>query len=174
MSKETFPLEQMQQQMIVVLKRAPVLLGNEALNFFLDRFKDQAWLGSSKEKWAPRKKVSKWGKKTARNNRNILIDSGRLRRSVRIIRTGALDVTLGSDVPYARAHNEGLRLGVIQSVRSFNRRTKTGKRVTVKAHTRRINQRLPKRQFMGNSPYLTQKLTRTLAADIIKHANPNS
>lgn len=165
MQKETYPLMLAAYKIQQVLKEAPVILGGEGLNFFLDSFKQQGWMGDhGMEKWPARKKGGKWGK-VSRPNRALLIDSGRLRRSVRIIRTGEMEVIYGSDVPYARAHNEGLRLGIIQQVKSFNRKTKLGKTSTVKAHTRRINQRIPKRQFMGSSTYLTKRLQRILTAE---------
>ena len=34
---------------------APGMLGNDAVNFFLDSFKRQAWLGSRLEPWAKRR-----------------------------------------------------------------------------------------------------------------------
>lgn len=184
-----FPLKEVEQHFKEVLQYAPALLGNDAVNFFLDRFKEQAWLGDSRVPWKPRKAISKWGKTPRNNGRAILIDSGRLRRSIRIVSTGNMQVTIGTDVPYAQAHNEGMRLGFIQSVRSYSRKiNKTGivktkslksrtnitfgriqKGTTiVKAHTRRINQNIPRRQFMGESQYLTKLLQRRLTAELMK------
>ncbi len=164
------------------------MLGNEAVNFFTNSFRQQGWLGNSFQKW-PSRKASKWGKVDKRKGRALLVDSGRLRRSIRIVSNSRGIVRIGTDVPYAKAHNEGMRLGLIQTVRGHKRRlTKLGitKKKTlktrtkiefgrvdngftvVKMHKRRIDQRIPQRQFMGNSPYLTAKLKRILQAELMK------
>lgn len=151
-----------------VLQYAPGMLGNDAVNFFLDRFKDQAWLGSTREAWPARKVNTKWGK-TKRNGRAILVDTGRLRRSVRITAVGSMSVTIGSDVPYAKAHNEGLTLGLIQDVQSHTRKVNKGaKTVTVSGHKRRVDMKIPRRQFMGYSQYLDKQLQRRLMAELMK------
>lgn len=141
--------------------RLPVIVGNEAVNFVLDNFRLQGFQGNSFEPWAKRKRG--W-KKDNRSNRNILIDKGRLRRSWRVTKTGPDYVSIGSDVPYAQAHNEGLRVGQIQSVKGFTRRDGT----TVSAHARRINQNIPRRRMIGNSPYLNMRLKRVASAQFLK------
>src|SRR5581483_10946138 len=83
-----------------VLQYAPGMLGNDAVNFFLDRFKYQNWLGNSTEAWQRQKQI-----KGRNNDRALLIRSGRLRRSIRITRITGLTAYIGTDVPYARAHN---------------------------------------------------------------------
>lgn len=164
--KETYPLHKAQQAIMSAIAIAPTILSEEGLNFFLDSFTKQGWLGAGgMERWPARKKVTKWGK-TPRPGRALLVDSGRLRRSVRIISKSPLQIVWGTDVPYARVHNEGFRAGVIQQVNQFSRRNKkTGKKSLVRAHTRRITQRIPQRQFMGNSPYLDKRLVRILTAE---------
>lgn len=184
-----FPFNSVEKHFKEVMLYAPGMLGNDAVNFFLDRFKEQAWLGTSREPWQKRKAFTKWGKTPRNKGRAILIDTGRLRRSIKITDIHAMSVTIGTDVPYAKAHNEGMRLGFIQSVRSHKRKlTKTGivkktflktrtnikfgrvstGETTVKAHTRRIDQKIPRRQFMGNSPYLDAQLKRRLTAELMK------
>lgn len=185
---KTFDLRKAEEHFKRVLMYAPGMLGNEAVNFFTNSFRQQGWLGNSFQKW-PSRKVSKWGKADKRKGRAILVDSGRLRRSIRIVSNSRGIVRIGTDVPYAKAHNEGMRLGLIQTVRGHKRRlTKLGitkkkalktrtkiefGRVdngftVVKMHKRRIDQRIPQRQFMGNSPYLTAKLKRILQAELMK------
>lgn len=178
--------------------RLPKIVGNEGKNFFLDRFKQQAWLGNRIEPW-PKRKANKWGKKGRnRKDRALLIMTGRLRRSIRFSANSDV-IRFYSDVPYARAHNEGFRGTVTQRVGEFKRvqtmggiagkfgkgrqfttgavsnlRTrkervvKVKTEVTVKAHTRKIKQHIPKRQFMGPSPYLTKKLQRAITAEIMR------
>jgi phage gpG-like protein len=157
-------IAQLQRRFKSVLLRVPLLVGNEAVNFSLDAFRNQGWLGNTFQLW-PRRKVS-WGK-IKRNGRNTLINTGRLRRSIRIISLSKEAVVIGSDVKYARAHNEGLQLGVIQSVKAFTRRNG----VAVKQHTRRINMKIPRRQFMGNSPYLNQRIKRTVSVAFMRELN---
>lgn len=162
------PIKEMERRFRAALTRLPAIAGNEVVNFALDNFKRQSWMGNREERWKPRKNPTKWGQAPKRNGRAILMDSGRLRRSIRVIRTTADMVVVGTDVPYARAHNEGVRLGLIQTVKPFKRKLKNGGIANVSRHTRRINQNIPRRQFLGNSPYLTDKLKRVANAEIMK------
>lgn len=184
-----FPIKQVEEHFRKVLLYAPGMMANDARNFFLDRFKEQAWLGDSRQPWKPRKAVTKWGPTKRNNGRAILVLDGILRNSIRITQVGSLQATIATNVPYARAHNEGLRAGFIQKVKQYERRktvfgvsykkelktrtkikfgrVETGK-VTVKAHSRRVNMVLPRRQFMGQSPYLTKMLTRRLQSELMK------
>ena len=103
--------------------------------------------------------------------------SGRLKRSLRIVFKNMQLVTVGTDVPYAKAHNEGLTINKTVNVREHKRRnfrydiyTLNGKRSkrrgkysnidvsTVKAHTMRMNTKFIKRQFAGNSKFLDDRL----------------
>jgi phage gpG-like protein len=160
-----------------------------------DRFKYQNWIDVYPEKWQRRSRKKQWtnkGKAPNNQGRALLIQSGRLRRSIRIVSTTANSVTIGSDVPYAAAHNDGLRLGVYQRVRAFvrmNRKRdqygitvgKQSKKSTrikfvknasgishVSAHTRKMNMNLPRRRFMGESKYLANQISRMIAAEINK------
>jgi len=144
-----------------VFARLPVIVGNEAVNFTLDNFRMQGFMGNTFQRWLPRKQS--WGNKKF-GGKNILIGVGRLRRSIRITHVSANMVAIGSDVKYARAHNEGLRLGVIQTVKGFTRRNGT----TVSGHQRRIDMRIPQRRFMGPSPYLNARLKRVALAEFMK------
>ena len=170
----TNPTNIFNQQIVKVkaaLKTLPVLAGNEVVNFSKEAFRKQGWLGVTFQPWRPRK-ASHWGKATPRNKgRAILMDKGRLRRSIRVVSATADMVTVGTDVPYAKAHNNGLRLGVIQQVKSFSRKGKGGKVQTVKAHTRRVNMQMPQRQFLGDSPYQTKRIERVIALTIMKALN---
>lgn len=156
------------------------MMGNMAVNFFIDSFNRQGWLGNTLEPWVKRKSNKRPG-------RAILVDSGRLRRSIRIVSTGVGQVEIGTDVPYARAHNEGFRGVVTVKAHTRNRYssakvgtgklTKSGKErmktvqtvsgtIHVQQFTRKMN--LPKRQFMGYSPILENKIKRQLTAELLK------
>lgn len=141
----------------------PQVMGNEALNFVLDNFKKQGFQGTGFQKWRLRKNPTKWGP-VKRPGRSVLVDSGRLRNSGRIAFMTGESVGLQWDVPYAKAHNEGLTIGQIQTVKSFTR--KNGQDVI--AHNRRVTQRLPKRKFVGDSPILRQRVVRHGTAHIMR------
>lgn len=173
---QNFNLNAIERHFKQVLLYAPGLLGNDAVNFFLDSWKRQGWLNYSNTAWRQRSKNSKRNK-----GRAILVDSGRLRRSIRIVKITGGAVTIGTDVPYARMHNEGFKgvvniaaftrnryvkekVGIGKLTKKGKEKTKTVSRVgsshTVKAHTRRVN--MPQRQFMGYSHYLDKQLHRRL------------
>lgn len=150
-----------------VIIRVPIIIGNEVVNFALDNFKKQGFLGNSFQPWAKRKNPTRWGTVPPRNGRAILVDAGHLRRSIRITTVTQDAVGVGSDIPYAKTHNEGLRIGQIQTVSSFQRKGKKGTH-TVKSHTRKVNVNIPQRQFLGDSPYLVAKIKRIVSAEIMK------
>jgi phage gpG-like protein len=156
-------IKMLQSRFKSVLIRLPILIGNVAVNFSLDNFRRQGFLGHTLERWPARRK----GWRKANRNGAILIKSGALRRSVRIVGVTSTSVVIGSDVKYAKAHNEGLRIGQIQTVKAHTR--KDGK--SVRAHTRRIDQNIPRRRFMGNSPYLNASIKRTVTAEFMKALN---
>ncbi len=147
----------------------PPILGNEAVNWVKDNFRRQGYPDKSFTAWKPRAANAK------RNaGRGILINTGRLSRSPRIMSTGVNRVDIGVDVPYAKAHNDGYT-GVV-TVKSHSRakignikmssgktgefRTKRGitGSTQVKSHQRKMN--LPRRRFIGASPILASILRR--------------
>lgn len=188
--EQRFDIDKLERHYQKVLLYAPGMMGNIAVNFFLDRFKDQAWIGNVRQPWAARKVNTKWGPAKRNKGRAILIDKGALRRATRITKVTAGEVHIGNNMPYARAHNEGMRLGLIQKVRGYQRsitkfgtikgkslktrskltygRVDTGKRTAVASHTRKVNMKLPQRQFMGYSPYLQKMIERKLMAEFMK------
>lgn len=139
--------------------RIPLLAGNEVVNFTLNNFRMQGFMGNTFQRWLPVKKG--WRKKSGGS---ILIGTGRLRRSIRITQLSATHVAVGTDVKYARAHNEGLRLGIIQTVKGFTRRNGSN----VSSHTRRINQSIPARPYLKDSPYLRARVKRVALAEFIR------
>lgn len=137
----------------------PRKMGDTAVLFTKQRFREQGWAGSGFTPWRPRKAGAKRNK-----GRALLVDSGRLIRSIRVRYTTKDSVPYGTDVPYAKANNEGLRAGV--TIKAHSRKSKSGKSAEVKSHTR--NMRMPKRQFMGDSPYLQRQIKRVISAEISK------
>jgi len=170
-------MKRFEQKMREATRRLPRRLAAEMLRYTDQRFREQGWDGKP---WRQRKPGAK-------NNtgRALLMNRGRLRRSVRITRITDTEIVQGSDVPYARIHNEGFNGS--QNVKAHNRslkfkaqytdltqKTKRGKwkvrtakgvyETKVKNFTRRM--RMPRRQFMGDSPYLSRNLGRIIEATL--------
>jgi phage gpG-like protein len=87
----------LQKQLKVFVKT----MGVEALNHFKGSFRNQGFTNTVLRKWTGRKRQERG------RQRAILVKTGRLKRSVRVVRKTLNSVTLGSDVPYAIVHNEG-------------------------------------------------------------------
>jgi phage gpG-like protein len=142
---------QIKARLTPVLQQLPMIVGNEAVNYSLDAFKNEAWEGKA---WQKRK-----SKKDA--NRNLLVKSGRGRRSIRIIRTTENSVTIGSDVPYMRVHNNGEQISKAARSETFvrNRFVKGAKKGKFKKGTtdgqglsfKATSFKMPQRQFIGHS-----------------------
>jgi len=158
-------LQQLTQRIYNVHQRLAPLVGAEVINHTLDNFKNQSFDG---QKW-PRRKDKK-------NTKPLLVKSGRLRRgsSWRVLSSSPTRVTVGTDVPYARIHNDG---GTIQraarsetfvrnryrrgpkarmfgGMGAFQRGTTPGRGQTYKAY----NISMPQRRFLG--------ISKKLASDI--------
>jgi|ERR1035437_1029146 phage gpG-like protein len=76
------------------------IMGVEAKNFAVKSFTDQGWTDEIFNAWSPRKRNSG-------AYRAILIKSGDLRRSIRIVGRTSRSITIGSNSTYGRYHNEG-------------------------------------------------------------------
>lgn len=151
------------------LKKVTAEAGVIAVNFSKERFRDKNWIDKNREKWPDRKRKGRG---------SLMSQSGRLKRSIRKIAEGKYYVFIGTDVPYAQIHNEGGTINKVVSVSSHTRKVNPRARkptrgngrarkpkktvVQVKAHTRRMNLNIAKRQFMGNSAILTRRIERHL------------
>lgn len=168
--KETLAFTRKLDRLTKLYPRLPKMAGVVAVNFSKERFRAQNWLNHSTEPWQARKRKTK-------GKRGTLIKSGRLKRSIRLVRVTPNSATIGTDVPYAKIHNEGGRVNVTQSVSAHSRkahsrrrkgRKETVKEHTVKAHSRKVNFMMPRRQFMGASAVLDKKIERTLTAELMR------
>jgi phage gpG-like protein len=150
-------------------KELVVIAGRESVNFFKDRFRMQGWIDNGFAAWQKRKKDKRIGGA-------LLVATGKLRNSIRVIRTGADFVVIGSHMPYSQIHNEGFN--GTEQVRAHQRKTfkqmmvastsaKTGKiskrsrkvhtgNSSIGAFTRHMH--MPKRQFMGQSNFLDRRI----------------
>jgi phage gpG-like protein len=163
--------------------KLPAKMGAEAVLFSKERFRQQNWVDDSTKQWKLDKKNVR-SRKTRK--RGILIKSGRLMRSVRKIHVSRNTIVIGTDVPYAKAHNEGFKGKVkvkahtrgkyqkekegtgVYSTRTRKERSrtvtkKTGK-VKVKAHTKTL--KIRQNQFLGNSAQLAKRIERLAQAEI--------
>jgi phage gpG-like protein len=146
----------------------PIKIGDTAVLFTKQRFAQKNWIGNNVEYWRPRKKFTRWGATPRNKGRALLVDTGRLRRSIRIMGKTATTVTVGSDVPYAKAHNDGFKGKATQRVTPHTRKLKQGGTTNVKAHDRTIQMNIPRRRFIGQSQYLSKQIQRIISSEIMK------
>lgn len=130
MANEARKIQQAQIRLQKELHSAVNEMGVEAKKFFTTSFRNQGFTDVVLERWQQRKRQDRGNKSV----RAILVKTGNLRKSIRVINKNYKSVTLGSDLPYAEVHNEGLRAG---RGRGF---------------------KMPKRQFIGDSRKLTDLL----------------
>lgn len=111
-------------------KNIPRRVGNIALNHFLKSWDDEAFSDSTEgsSPWAVRKTTNKADRTTGRR-RQLLIDSGALKRSMKVSRPATFRrIAVGSyGIKYAQFHNQGTA-------------------------------KLPKRQFVGASKMLNRRI----------------
>lgn len=155
-------------------------LGEESLKFFKKSFNKQGWEDVVLEKWKKRKKP--------KPKHPILVKSGNLKRSIAILKTTSYTIVLGTNIPYAKIHNEGFdgEESVRAHTRKRNIKTRIGggglfvngkfkkgiyKKVKiigastqVKAHTRHMV--MPQRQYMGHSTQLSYLQIKRLVKNI--------
>lgn len=138
----------------------PARVGTCAVNFSKQRFVQQNWHDTTPEPWKPRSRTRHGGER--RQSGAILVDSGRLKRSIRVVSADSNRVIIGTDVPYAEIHNEGLDGEV--SVRKHSRRSRKGRLHIVKAHKRRVH--MPQRRFLGESQALATQLEELMIKEL--------
>ncbi|CAB4128249.1 hypothetical protein UFOVP105_27 [uncultured Caudovirales phage] len=111
-------------------KNIPKRVGNVALNHFLKSWDDEAFSDSTEgsNPWAKRKTSNK-ADRTTKKRRQLLIDTGALKRSMKVSRPATFKrIAVGSyGIKYAQFHNNGTA-------------------------------KLPKRQFVGKSKILNRKI----------------
>lgn len=148
----------------VLRRRLPILIGNTAVNHFLDSFQNEAWEGQA---WEQRKPNPF---ERDKSKRNLLIKTTTLKRSIRRAESNERLVRVATNVPYAEIHNEG---GTIVQTPTFKQRMffshasdaffaqknrEQGNKFAAMSTAKRLVIKIPKRQFMGDSPSLYRKL----------------
>ena len=149
-------------------RKFPEMAAIEAVNFSKERFVRKNWVDKSVTRWKPRKPSPDWHseaqkKEAARGS--LMVKSGRLKRSIRKIKVTRNSVTIGTDVPYAEAHNEGAVINQAVNVKTHSRKRK-GRTETVKAHRRKRKITLPERRFIGESALLLRRIERQLQREM--------
>lgn len=131
--EDKFKFDQLKKNIEQMKRELPVILANDAQNFFVGTFDKQGWDGQAWEE--PQRKIPGTAaykypkfKDLGRRTRATLVKTGRLRRAVSMsIRSQTFtSVRLTVDLPYAARNNEGL-------------------------------DGTPKREFMGRSPILLEQ-----------------
>ena len=140
----------------------PARVATLAVNFSKERFIKQNWHDASQEPWEKRRGRRRGGDR--RQGGAVLVDSGRLKRSIRVISANKEQIIIGTDVPYAEIHNEGFEGQ--QNVRSHQRRSRTGRVYTVRAYTRRMS--MPERRFLGESQELANRIENLMETELSK------
>lgn len=154
----------------------PRKLGNIAVNFYKDSFRRQGFIeNTSVEKWKPRQQRAVKGRRVFRPGAT-LVKSGRLRRSIKVTRLGPGFAEIGTDVPYARAHNEGETINqsitITPKMRKFfwamyfSTKDTKYKMMALKRGKIHRTVKMPKRQFMGLSNFLEKRFEKNLEFEI--------
>jgi phage gpG-like protein len=155
-------------------RKVPNEVAALAVNFSKERFREQSWVDKSKEKWKPRAQRRKGG---AKKSQTLLVNKGRLKRSIRKIHADENSVLIGTDVPYAQIQNDGGTIKQDVTVKSFNKKTysrqRKGRKETVKAHAVRSHSRkmkitIPARRFIGDSYTLQRRIYLLIASRFAK------
>ena len=155
------------------VKAFPARIAVVAVNFSKERFVKKNWQNVYAKTWTP----------TRKRKGSTLVASGRLKRSIRKIRVTPSQVVIGTDVPYARIHNEGGEIAGTETVRTHTRRqhrrrshTRKGKRIKattikpyrVKPFSRKYKRKFVQRQFIGQSQVLNGRIDNLIKSELDK------
>lgn len=127
----------------LITRTLPVKAGTEAVNHFRDNFRKEGFVDDTLRAWKPSKRKSN-PKHPDQAYNTLMSRRNNLYKSIRK-ETAPGKVTVYTNVPYAAAHNEGT--------------DRAGKNHRV---------RIPKRQFMGHSKQLDDKVRRMIDAEVRK------
>lgn len=166
------PFDQLEKALKAIKPQLVHAMGVEALAFIDDNFASESFHGATTDKWPGRKKKEKVA------TRRLLVKTGQLRRS--FVQTDETNATIiSTDDVKAKIHNEGgdIKMPGRETTLSFDRtptnaRWRFGKTQT-ETQQRRIKQirratisgytiHMPKRQFIGNSPVLTNRVKKVI------------
>ena len=145
-----------------------------AVRFSKERFRQQNWLDNHPEAWKPLKHPRRGSR---RRSQTILVDTARLKRSVRKFEANTKFITIGSSEPYAQIQNDGGTIDEVVTVKSHTVRSHTRKAHTrtregrpkripkatvksykVQSHQKHMKFKIPSRRFIGVSTKLTNEI----------------
>lgn len=158
MSNNLGKILKQQRELYGLQKRLPREVGQIAVNFTKDNFKRGAFSGE--RAWPPRKPQP--GRKERKGRRALLVKTGALRRSIRVLKVGRNYVEIGSKLDYARIHNEGgtvtQTIKITPKMRKFfwamyyqNGKDEKWKAMALKKGSIRRTVSIPQRKFLGRS-----------------------
>lgn len=155
------------------IARIPYKAAVLAVNFTKERFIKKNWLDDREHPWP----------KTKKRKGSTLMKSGRLKKSIHQVHIGADYAIVGTNVPYARPHNDGLTIAGTEQVRAHGQKshkrkayTRSGKRIKagtvrahiVKSHSRKFKRSFVQRKFIGQSQYLNNQITEMIQDEFQK------
>jgi len=146
--KKAFEIMQLQKRTL------PIIVGSTAKVHFKQNFKEGGFVNNGVHKWKDKKVPNGYG--ILHSKRDHLFSSI---QSV----PGDGEVRIINEVPYAEVHNTG----GIQYVRPHKRTSKKGNRYNVRDHS----YRMPKRQFIGESAELNEKVQNIIETELTKILN---
>jgi len=128
-------------------------LNDYLLKFFKNSFDTKSF---NNVKWKP-----------SRNNRNTLIDTGELKRSIRTVSKSLTEIHITSDTPYSAIHNEGGTIRITDKMRKFfwskyyDTKNDNWKWMAL---TKKSYITIPKRQFMGEPNTLDKEINKIITS----------
>lgn len=144
--------KELEQRVKEAIAAVPDAVATTAKKYFIERFEKKEFDGTPWDTWGPNYHPKRG---------TLLVQSGRLRKSIDIeeVRTHKVVITAGNDeVLYAKVHNEGFSGSVV--VPSHHRTSKKGKQYVVKKHTRKMA--IVQRRFLGESRELNHILKKDI------------
>lgn len=160
------PAPDFQKMFDKLKKKLPRQVSVMALNHFKKSFRKQGFMDQSFQAWEPRKG-------NTREGGAVLVQTGHLRDSTVIDSADMRQISIVNNAPYAAIHNEGgiVRIPVTDKMRKYfwYMHKATGRpkwkwmALTKKDH---FLFRMPKRQFMGESQNLMDRIDRLFANEI--------
>lgn len=150
-NRDKWGLEKSLNQLKAAQSKLPIIISNMAQNHFRKSFKDGGFTDDVFQPWQPRKgEAQRRGPAMVRaksaSSRAVLVKSGDLRRSVKEYERNWRRIVIGSDLVYAKIHNDGL-MG-----RAWGR----------------ARFKMPKRQFIGRSRVLETAIQNRIEQEINK------
>ncbi|WP_052594131.1 phage virion morphogenesis protein [Aureispira sp. CCB-QB1] len=162
-------IKEIQRKYNHLKRRLPRTIGQVAVNFSKDNFRRQGFLDGGR--------VNKWKKRKfsgGNEGKALLTQSGKLKKSIAIIRASPSEIVIGTKgIPYGRIHNEGGQINqkVTNKQRAFfwAKYKASGNELYKRmAMSTKLEIRIPRRKFIGNSTDLQQQMARKIKLELLK------